>query len=75
MVFAAIISVTMFVTYLAAKRVKTAADFYAAGGGEVCCTMVAGKVLYRDGAFPGLDYPGLLAAFHEASAKVTGRAS
>jgi cation/acetate symporter len=33
MVFAAIISVTMFVTYLAAKRVKTAADFYAAGGG------------------------------------------
>jgi cation/acetate symporter len=33
MVFAAIISVTMFVTYIAAKRVKTAADFYAAGGG------------------------------------------
>src|SRR5262245_8666764 len=32
-VFAAIIAVTMFVTYLAAKRTKTAADFYAAGGG------------------------------------------
>ena len=32
-VFAAIIAVTMFMTYLAAKRVKTAADFYAAGGG------------------------------------------
>jgi cation/acetate symporter len=32
-VFAVIISVTMFVTYLAAKRVKSAADFYAAGGG------------------------------------------
>jgi cation/acetate symporter len=32
-VFAAIIGVTMFVTYLAAKRTKTAADFYAAGGG------------------------------------------
>ena len=32
-VFAAIIAVTMFVTYVAAKRVKTAADFYAAGGG------------------------------------------
>ncbi len=32
-VFAAIIGVTMYVTYLAAKRVKTAADFYAAGGG------------------------------------------
>ena len=33
MVFGAIICLTMFVTYLAAKRVKTAADFYAAGGG------------------------------------------
>jgi cation/acetate symporter len=32
-VFAAIISVTMFVTYVAAKRVHSAADFYAAGGG------------------------------------------
>jgi cation/acetate symporter len=32
-VFAAIIAVTMFMTYVAAKRVKTAADFYAAGGG------------------------------------------
>ncbi|MCU0897869.1 MAG: cation acetate symporter [Burkholderiales bacterium] len=32
-VFAAIIGVTMFVTYIAAKRTKTAADFYAAGGG------------------------------------------
>ena len=32
-VFAAIIAVTMYVTFVAAKRVKTAADFYAAGGG------------------------------------------
>ncbi len=32
-VFAAIIGVTMWVTYLAAKRTKTAADFYTAGGG------------------------------------------
>jgi cation/acetate symporter len=32
-VFAAIIGVTMYITYLAAKRTKTAADFYAAGGG------------------------------------------
>ena len=32
-VFAAIISLTMFVTYLAAKRVKSAADCYTAGGG------------------------------------------
>jgi len=33
LVFGTIIAVTMFVTYLAAKRVKTTADFYAAGGG------------------------------------------
>ena len=33
LVFAAIISLTMFVTYVAAKRVKTASDFYTAGGG------------------------------------------
>ncbi|MCX7171052.1 MAG: cation acetate symporter [Proteobacteria bacterium] len=33
LVFGAIISVTMYVTYLAAKRVKTTHDFYAAGGG------------------------------------------
>ena len=32
-VFGAIIAVTMYVTYVAAKRVKTASDFYAAGGG------------------------------------------
>jgi cation/acetate symporter len=32
-VFAAIIGLTMFVTYLAAKKVKTASDFYTAGGG------------------------------------------
>ncbi len=32
-VFGAIIAVTMFVTYFAARRVKTAKDFYTAGGG------------------------------------------
>jgi cation/acetate symporter len=32
-VFAAIICLTMFVTFLAAKRVKSVADFYTAGGG------------------------------------------
>src|SRR5206468_919644 len=32
-VFGAIIAVTMYITYVAAKRTKTAADFYAAGGG------------------------------------------
>jgi len=31
-VFAAIIALTMYVTYIAAKKVKTSADFYAAGG-------------------------------------------
>jgi 5-methylthioadenosine/S-adenosylhomocysteine deaminase len=45
---------------------------YAASGGEVILTMVAGKVLYRDGAFPGLDYPGLLAAFKEGAAGLIG---
>src|SRR5512144_3217134 len=33
LVFGAIIAVTMYVTYVAAKRVKTTADFYVAGGG------------------------------------------
>ncbi len=33
LVFGAIIAVTMYVTFVAAKRVKTAADFYTAGGG------------------------------------------
>jgi cation/acetate symporter len=33
LVFGVIISMTMFVTYLAAKRVKSVADFYTAGGG------------------------------------------
>jgi cation/acetate symporter len=32
-IFAAVIAVTMFVTYLAAKRVRSASDFYTAGGG------------------------------------------
>jgi 5-methylthioadenosine/S-adenosylhomocysteine deaminase len=46
---------------------------YAAGGGEVVCTMVAGRVLYRDGGFPGLDYPGLVREFRQASGRITGR--
>ena len=33
LVFGIIISITMYVTYVAAKRVKTASDFYVAGGG------------------------------------------
>ena len=48
---------------------------YAASGGEVRLTMVAGRVLYRDGAFPDLDYPGLRAAFQRAAANLTDGAS
>ena len=48
---------------------------YAAGGGEVACTMVAGRVLYRDGTFPGLDYPALLAAFKATAARLVRPAS
>jgi len=33
LVFGGIIALTMYVTYIAAKRVKTASDFYTAGGG------------------------------------------
>jgi cation/acetate symporter len=33
LVFAVVIAITMFVTYLAAKRVRSASDFYTAGGG------------------------------------------
>src|SRR3954465_12831103 len=32
-VFAVVIALTMYVTYPASRRVRTAADFYAAGGG------------------------------------------
>jgi 5-methylthioadenosine/S-adenosylhomocysteine deaminase len=46
---------------------------YAASGGEVILTMVGGRVLYRDGEFPGLDYPRLLAACREAVADLAGR--
>lgn len=48
---------------------------YAAGGGEVVCTMVAGRVLYRNGRFADLDYSGLLAAFREAAGRISGRAT
>ena len=48
---------------------------YAASGSEVRLTMVAGKVLYHDGCFPGFDYPWLLAAFRETAAGLVRRAS
>ncbi len=46
---------------------------YAACGGEVTLTMVAGQVLYRNGTFPGFDYPAVLAAFREKAARLCGR--
>lgn len=48
---------------------------YAASGGEVRLTMVAGRVLYRDGVFPELDYPGLRTAFQKAAADLALAAS
>ena len=47
---------------------------YAANGGDVTLTMVAGQTLYRNGAFPRFDYPGLLAAFTETAARLGRRA-
>ncbi len=47
---------------------------YAATGHEVRLTMVAGKVLYRDGAFPTFDYPALLAEVAGAARWVRGLA-
>lgn len=46
---------------------------YAVSGGEVILTMVAGRVRYRDGVFPGLDYPALLADFRRTAAELAGR--
>jgi 5-methylthioadenosine/S-adenosylhomocysteine deaminase len=37
----------------------TAAVVHAARGGDVCLTVVAGRVLYRDGSFKTLDWPKL----------------
>lgn len=47
---------------------------YAATGHEVRLTMVAGKVVYRDGEFPGFDYPGLLDEVAEVARWVRGLA-
>ncbi len=44
---------------------------YAASGGEVVCTMAAGRVLYRNGAFTTLDYPELRTRFLETAARLT----
>ena len=47
---------------------------YAASGHEVRLTMVAGQVLYRDGAFATFDYPALLAEVADAARWVRGLA-
>ncbi|GAB6035505.1 amidohydrolase [Fundidesulfovibrio butyratiphilus] len=41
---------------------------YAASGGEVRLTMVEGKVVYRDGVYAGIDFPGLLAEMDDIKA-------
>lgn len=46
---------------------------YAASGGEVVLTMVAGRVLYRDGAFLTMDYEGLRRDFQETASRLVGR--
>ncbi|MFP5257632.1 MAG: amidohydrolase [Acidobacteriota bacterium] len=46
---------------------------YAANGGEVVLTMVAGRILYRDGAFPTMDYAGLRRDFQETASRLVGR--
>jgi 5-methylthioadenosine/S-adenosylhomocysteine deaminase len=40
---------------------------YAATGHEVRMTMVAGRVVYRDGTFPTIDYPALRREMAEAA--------
>jgi 5-methylthioadenosine/S-adenosylhomocysteine deaminase len=47
---------------------------YAATGHEVRLTMVAGRVVFRDGAFPGFDYPALLAEVSAAARWIRGLA-
>ncbi|MHC1788884.1 amidohydrolase [Solidesulfovibrio sp.] len=46
---------------------------YAANGGEVVLTMVAGRVLYRDGAFSTIDYAALRRQFRETASRLIGR--
>ncbi|MFP4517715.1 MAG: amidohydrolase [Desulfovibrionales bacterium] len=46
---------------------------YAANGGEVTLTMVEGRILYRDGSFPTMDYPGLLKEIDAVAKWVRGK--
>ncbi|MFZ5810635.1 MAG: amidohydrolase [Thermodesulfobacteriota bacterium] len=43
---------------------------YAATGAEVVLTMVAGRVVYRDGRFPDLDYPALAAEVRDMAGRL-----
>ncbi|QLA19119.1 amidohydrolase [Desulfolutivibrio sulfoxidireducens] len=45
---------------------------YAASGAEVVLTMVAGRVVYRDGRFPDLDYPALAAEVRDMARHLAG---
>ncbi|OLN29523.1 S-adenosylhomocysteine deaminase [Desulfovibrio sp. DV] len=46
---------------------------YAANGGEVVLTMVAGRVHFRDGVFLTMDYEVLRQAFRKAAVRLSGR--
>jgi len=48
---------------------------YATSGGEVLLTMVAGRVLYRNGFFLTIDYPGLLEKFQKTAANLVRQPS
>lgn len=48
---------------------------YAATGNEVTLTMVAGEILYENGRFPGMDYPGLVEAFETTARNLVRQAS
>ena len=45
---------------------------YAANGGEVVLTMVAGRVLFRDGQFLSMNYDALRHEFQKAAACLSG---
>lgn len=46
---------------------------YAANGGEVVLTMVAGRVLFRDGVFLTMDYAGMRSEFTKTAVRLSGR--
>ena len=46
---------------------------YAANGGEVVLTMVAGRVLFRDGVFLTMDYAGMRSEFTKTAVRLSRR--